>query len=974
MKTKQVLTSFVGIFSLILLTNQTLFAQAKAFGSPGQHTPVSLQNPANPTGYGYYEYLPFGYDETSGQKYRLLIWLHGKGEGGNGVPMGEVYSNKSGSFTQAGNLNKVLKNGIPDLINDNTDNNPGNDLHLDNCIVISPQKFTTKTSNLPVWQVSEVNAIINAFVAHYPVDANKIYIAGFSAGANVLVNYVKNNRSTPENTLPAAYFISGPTNPKFAIAGEYDYFQNIGFWFHTNREDSFNTYPKARKSVITITGSGSNVIQAPGDEQTEVLKHYRFVGGSWLGEQVINIDGADASSKSFTMLTSYRDLGHNPATRLLMNNPKVYEWLFSFTRNGSTTSTVTTNAGSDDTITLPTSSYSLNGTATSSDATATLTYAWTQISGPGTATFSNPALANSTVTGLLEGTYVFRLTASDSNGATNADDVTITVLPLPNMPPVANAGVDLSITLPTNTIALDGSASNDDIGIVAYAWSQVSGPNTASFDDASLVTPTVSGLVMGNYVFRLMVTDGSGASSTDDVTVTVQPAPTPLDRVFNINFTLPSLTPAGSDWNATDGSLHAGYTLENLLDNQGNVSSVTMEFLDIWPTSKAGGTTTIDEGIFPNAVREGVYYTKNTDGSNANNIKFSGLNPAETYTFTILSSRITNGDKTTVFSYNGTTASVNASNNVNNYAVLPHLAPNASGEIMLNIKTGGAATFTYLNGLIIESSSFGGAKVKVNFTLPSIASAGTDWNETDGSFNTGYQLNNLVNDHATTTSINMELLDAWTNRNNKGKTTINEGLFPNEVREGVYQLNAGDAVRLKFSGLNPGTTYRFTFLSSRASGGDKTTTFSNGTTNIAINSSYNIDNYAVFAGLMPNADGEIVITVGLGATATQGFLNGIIIEANPGGAASRNTKTSTSILPISAITVYPNPTNGVVHYKSSEKVMQVNVMDLKGRLVRQFGVEDVAHRSINLRTLREGVYILEFRTKQGSEFVRVLKK
>ena len=971
MKTKQVLIFFVGIVSLILLTNPALFAQNKAFGNPGEHTPVSLQNPANPTGYGYYEYLPFGYEETPGQKYRLLIWLHGRGEGGNGVPAGEIYSNNSGSLIQDGNLNKVLKNGIPDLINDNTDGNPSNDLHLENCIVISPQKFTTKTSNLPVWQVSEVNAIINAFAAHYPVEATKIYIAGFSAGANVLVNYVKNNRSNPENTLPAAYLISGPTNPKFAETGEYNYFQNIGFWFHANREDSFNTYTKARKSVITITGSGSDVIPGASTPQAEVVKHYRFVGGNWQSENTINIEGASSGSKSFTMLTAYRDLGHNPATRIFMNDPKIYEWLFSFTRNGVNASTVTANAGSDDSITLPINSYTLQGTATSSDSTATLTYVWTQVSGPNTATFSNATLANAIVTDLVEGTYTFRLTSSDNNGASNTDEVTITVLPLPNTPPMANAGSDLSITLPTNTITLDGSASTDDMGIVTYAWSQVSGANTAGFDDVSLVTPTISGLIVGNYVFRLTVTDGSGASDTDDVTITVQPASNPVNSIFKINFTLPSLAPASSNWNATDGSLNAGYKLENLLDNQGNVSSTTMEFLDTWPTSKVGGTTTISEGMFPNEVREGVYYTKNTDGTNENNIKFSGLNPAETYTFTILSSRLTNGDKTTVFSYDGTSVAVNASNNIDNYAILPNLVPDASGEVIINVKTGGAATFTYLNGLIIESTSFGEAQVKVNFTLPSIASAGAEWNETNGSFNAGYQLSNLINDQGTTTAINMELLDTWTNRNDRGKATINEGLFPNEVREGVYQLNAGDTVRLKFSGLDASAIYRFTFLSSRASGGDKTTTFSDGATTVAISSSYNVDNYAVFNDLVPNTFGEITITVGLGATATQGFLNGVIIEANA-GAASRTSKTLANALPASAAIAYPNPTQGVVHYKSNQKVLKVNVLNMKGILIKNIQATD--NQSVDLSALQSGLYILEFKTTQGSEFVRVLKK
>lgn len=39
-----------------------------------------------------------------------------------------------------------------------------------------------------------------------------------------------------------------------------------------------------------------------------------------------------------------------------------------------------------------------------------------------------------------------------------------------NAPPVAHAGGDLSITLPTNAIYMNGSQSSDDLGIVKYEW------------------------------------------------------------------------------------------------------------------------------------------------------------------------------------------------------------------------------------------------------------------------------------------------------------------------------------------------------------------------------------------------------------------------------------------------------------------------------------------------------------------------
>ncbi|MFD3004041.1 PKD domain-containing protein, partial [Pontibacter toksunensis] len=52
--------------------------------------------------------------------------------------------------------------------------------------------------------------------------------------------------------------------------------------------------------------------------------------------------------------------------------------------------------------------------------------------------------------------------------------------PATNQPPVANAGPDKTITLPTSSVQLSGSATDSDGTISGYSWSQVSGPNTAT--------------------------------------------------------------------------------------------------------------------------------------------------------------------------------------------------------------------------------------------------------------------------------------------------------------------------------------------------------------------------------------------------------------------------------------------------------------------------------------------------------------
>jgi len=79
-------------------------------------------------------------------------------------------------------------------------------------------------------------------------------------------------------------------------------------------------------------------------------------------------------------------------------------------------------------ITLPTNSANLTGSGSDPDGSIT-GYAWSKVSGPATYTINSPTSQNTTVSNLVEGTYVFRLTVTDNDGATGTDDVTVIVNP-----------------------------------------------------------------------------------------------------------------------------------------------------------------------------------------------------------------------------------------------------------------------------------------------------------------------------------------------------------------------------------------------------------------------------------------------------------------------------------------------------------------------------------------------------------------
>ncbi|HEV7949935.1 MAG TPA: malectin domain-containing carbohydrate-binding protein, partial [Glaciihabitans sp.] len=140
--------------------------------------------------------------------------------------------------------------------------------------------------------------------------------------------------------------------------------------------------------------------------------------------------------------------------------------------------------------------------------------------------------------------------ALQSEGGVNRPKVSaIEVIPFTgsNLFPVANAGSDKVLTLPESSVVLAGSGTDTDGTIGSYTWTQVSGPNPATFSSATVAAPTVSGLVAGTYVFSLTVNDNLLAiSAADQVSVTVNPNPnaTVVAAAHRINGGGPQLTNA----------------------------------------------------------------------------------------------------------------------------------------------------------------------------------------------------------------------------------------------------------------------------------------------------------------------------------------------------------------------------------------------------------------------------------------------
>lgn len=183
------------------------------------------------------------------------------------------------------------------------------------------------------------------------------------------------------------------------------------------------------------------------------------------------------------------------------------------------------NAGNNVIITMPVNTAALNGSGTDPDGSIS-SYHWAKISGPAGSAIANIAAAQTTATGLIQGVYKFELTVTDNIGATGKDtmQVTVNTAVIPannNIPPVADAGQDISIVLPANAATLKGSGTDVDGRVVGYSWRIISGGGQPSLLNPSFAQSLLTSLQQGIYDIELTVTDNGGATGKDTVQVAV---------------------------------------------------------------------------------------------------------------------------------------------------------------------------------------------------------------------------------------------------------------------------------------------------------------------------------------------------------------------------------------------------------------------------------------------------------------------
>jgi hypothetical protein len=214
------------------------------------------------------------------------------------------------------------------------------------------------------------------------------------------------------------------------------------------------------------------------------------------------------------------------------------------------TSTASFTVGASSTTTPPSSTLMAALAISVATIVAGSPLTFTVTAGGGTASYSYAVTATNNATGVVTVlasasagsftpqsggvSYDINATVTDSAGKVaqaTTRTVQVTAAQTVNQIPVVEAGEQLTITLPTSSVALMATASDPDAGdTLTYLWRQITGPagaGTATGMPATSPNVVVSNLVAGTYQFGFQATDNHGGKSSEDFVVVTVQATTP---------------------------------------------------------------------------------------------------------------------------------------------------------------------------------------------------------------------------------------------------------------------------------------------------------------------------------------------------------------------------------------------------------------------------------------------------------------
>jgi len=252
---------------------------------------------------------------------------------------------------------------------------------------------------------------------------------------------------------------------------------------------------------------------------------------------------------------------------------------------------------------VPPAVITLNGSASYDPLGETLTYAWTQVSGP-TVVISNANAAIASFPGLQGQTYVFKLTVTNTDKLSASATTEVKIMATPAST-IASFTASPSTIAPGATSTLSWVVENATTVTIAPGIGSVSATSGSTQVQPSATT-----------TYTLTATNAANQTVNATVVVTVQAAPVPLPQIIMFNGSPLSITAGQSSTLSWTTANATAVTISGLGAEQpsGSVSTGPLQTTTTYTLTATGAsgamvTAVITIQVMPASVPQIVVFT-----------------------------------------------------------------------------------------------------------------------------------------------------------------------------------------------------------------------------------------------------------------------------------------------------------------------------------------------------------------------------
>jgi len=152
------------------------------------------------------------------------------------------------------------------------------------------------------------------------------------------------------------------------------------------------------------------------------------------------------------------------------------------------------------------------------------------------------------------------------------------------------------------------------------------------------------------------------------------------------------------------------------------------------------------------------------------------------------------------------------------------------------------------------------------------------WNNWLGTHADSSNSGPLKDENNATTTFSVTTINGWSGNTNLGHITgNNSGAFPDAVLQSGIS-DSGLVKQIKFSGLNPQNQYNIVFVGSQNEGYQAKASYAYLQQSSILDARYNTNQTANLNSIIPDANGEIIVTITKQTGSSTLYLNGLVIE------------------------------------------------------------------------------------------------